>query len=243
MLTALDSSKEGLRFLIERIENNNKQEWKDFATQAKQDNENLFSSLPFPKKEDSESYYKSTRDAINMFSDHLSLGPCPEKWVVFVSCDTSNLDDVRKNRNDQILMSMTLTSCSDCSLVKHMGIFRNPRKRNQHKDLAVLLHSFAAHSMLIENPLKKFMYSYPLNMMKKKIISALPPSTNFYCQDYRGWSSASTDNPLDEIKEHSQNESKCFWIELGTPAKLFIIRLEDLANLFTFSKTINSTHC
>lgn len=110
-----------------------------------------------------------------------------EMWVAYASDEPVKGKANLKENNRHIEMYVTVTSSPEALLTSHIGISRtfhanraiNTGKKLKQPDQSIHLHSFGAKVMLLRNPKRVYMITFPAPVMRDILLKKLPPHSIF----------------------------------------------------------------
>ena len=192
---------QNLWLVMERVDNNNIDSWKRYATVQKDLRVTTFASKFEKKFNDvgSQHFYKVLHEVPRDKN---------EVWVAYITSDLNakstdisycyNADVLEEyykaiysakqqtafkptKFNEHLKMFFTVTSSPNALVTSHMGISASAEGSisGRPKGISVDLHSFAAKVMLIRNPDRKYMINAPAFAMEKIMVDSLPKDAVF----------------------------------------------------------------
>ncbi|MGI4851192.1 MAG: hypothetical protein ACRYGR_04560 [Janthinobacterium lividum] len=169
------------RLIMERLDDNNIERWKNFASDEVTYGSELKISSAEKQKvtfsgfaNDGAGHFKRVIDLYPSINDGINNN---QIWIAYI---TDNFDLTKQKLNykeweKSILYNMTVVTSPDALITSHMGISKTTHGVEKNfRGNSVGLHQFAAKIMLSLNSERRFMINAPAWVMESIIADALP---------------------------------------------------------------------
>jgi len=175
-------SKDGYYLTMQRIKKDNIDNWIEFADNQVSEGEQR--DLKYLPNIDGSIHFKFV---LQEYKSGTIINE-NEVWVAYTSTLPTSKNTLQ-NKKHSIEMFMSVITSPQALLTSHMGISRtwenalklqkNPPEATKHPYQSMVLQSFAAKVMKLQNPKKEYMITTPTPLMRTIFIKKMPQNTIF----------------------------------------------------------------